>query len=361
MVDATSDRRDADPVRKIFFPLRSAVELFSDPRSPDVVTKAKEAAVLYDELIFEVGLLDVSITSNGSTSFWNPPESMTPDLLERTRQINAVGSPMILAFGTEREPGAPAQKMEVVFEGQVSNAYLAEFHTGIMDELAPFEPDWVRTVDIGMKMRPGWMGDPIYDAIGRMNFSDFRDPELIPEVDPFLRSFIYESFNRDAIVATALGASFTATPLFRPMIARGGIEAEAAGAEALAVVVGDMGALPWEAVFAYRDHAGSREARERLREFERLASEAEPRDAYDYIRRVGHEVNRAFAAAIEDLAPSLPEEMAKQLLLNGVALVSVIGAPVAAFAGIASDLSASRASKRSWISAVMSLAQARSR
>lgn len=34
------------------------MELFSDPRSPGAVMKAKEA-VLYDELIFEVGLLDV--------------------------------------------------------------------------------------------------------------------------------------------------------------------------------------------------------------------------------------------------------------------------------------------------------------
>jgi hypothetical protein len=123
MGEAMSDRLNPGLIRKIFFPLRSAVELFSDPRSPGAVTKAKEAAILYDELIFETGLLDVSITSKGSISFWNPPESMTPDLLERTRQIDAVGSPMVLAFGTEQEPGVPAEKMEVVFEGQVSNAY----------------------------------------------------------------------------------------------------------------------------------------------------------------------------------------------------------------------------------------------
>jgi hypothetical protein len=359
MVETMSDQRESDAIRRIFFPLRSAVELFSDPRSPDAVTKAKEAAVLYDELIFETGLLDVSITSNGSTSFWNPPESMTPELLERTRKIDAEGSPMVLAFGTEREPGLPAEKMQVVFEGQVSNGYLAEFHTGIMDELAQFEPDWARTVDIGMKTRPGWAGDPVHDAIGRMNFADFTDRGLMPDVDRFLRSFIYESFNRDAVVATALGASFTATPLFQPIIARGGVEAEAAGAEALAVVVGDMGALPWEAVLAFRDHPGSREARERLREFERLAVEAEPRDAYDFIRKVGHEVNRAFAAAVEDLSPSLPEELAKQVLLNGVAMISVIGAPIAAVAGAASEVSASRGFQRSWVAAMMSLARAR--
>src|ERR1700761_7043227 len=97
------------PIRKVFFPLRSAVELFADPRSPDAVTKAKEAAVLYDELIFEDGLLDVSITPNGSANFWNPPDAMTPELLDRSRRINVVGSPMTLAIGTEAEPGVPAE------------------------------------------------------------------------------------------------------------------------------------------------------------------------------------------------------------------------------------------------------------
>ena len=99
----------------------------------------------------------------------------------------------------------------------------------------------------------------------------------------------------------------------------------------------------------------------RLRELERLAIEAEPRDAYDFIRKVGHEVNRAYAAALDDLAPNLSEEMAKQVLLNGVAIVSVIRAPIAALAGAASEVSASRAFRRSWVAAVMFLARARGR
>ena len=143
------DPGSSSPARKLFFPLRSAVELFVDPRSPDVVTKAKEAAILYDEVTFEVGMLDVSITPNGSTSFWNPPEAMTPELLDRSRRIDAVGSPMTLAIGRQDEAGVPAEEMHVFVEGQVSHRFLAEFHTGILDDLAPFEPDWVRTIDTG--------------------------------------------------------------------------------------------------------------------------------------------------------------------------------------------------------------------
>lgn len=347
--------QDANPARKLFFPLRSAVELFSDLRSPDAVTKAKEAAVLYDELIFETGMLDVSITPTGSTSFWNPPEAMTPELVERSRLVDAVGSPMTLAIGKQEAAGVPATEMHVFLEGTVSHRYLSQFHSGILDELLPFKPDWVQTIDIGGQKQPGSVGEPIYEAIRQQNFADLTDKELMSDHESFLRSFIYESFNRDATVATALEASFTGTPLFAPMIARAELEAEAAGAEALNIVVGDVGPLPWESVLEFRDHRASQEARERLREFERLAIESEPRDAYEFIRLVGHEVNRGFRAAVEELAPRLPEELAKQVLLNAVATVSVVGAPVAALAGAASTVSASRAFNRSWIAAVMVL------
>jgi hypothetical protein len=262
------DPGSSSPARKLFFPLRSAVELFVDPRNPDAVTKAKEAAILYDEVTFEVGMLDVSITPNGSTSFWNPPEAMTPELLDRSRRIDAVGSPMTLAIGRQDEPGVPAEEMHVFVEGQVSHRFLAEFHTGILDDLAPFEPDWVRTIDIGAEKQPGSVGEPVYEAIRQRNFADFTDSELMPGHERFLRSFIYESFNRDATVASELKSSFTGTPLFAPMIARSGVEAEVAGNEALGVVAGNVGVLPWEAVLEFRDHKGSREARERLREFE---------------------------------------------------------------------------------------------
>jgi len=262
---------------------------------------------------------------------------------------------MTLAIGTEAEPGVPAEEMQVFVDGEVSNAYLAEFHTGILDELASLEPDWVQTVAIGGQKQPGFVGDPVYEAIRRLNFTDFTDKELMPDIERFLRSFIYESFNRDATVAAALDASFTSTQLFAPMIEHGGAEPDRAGSEALSLIVGDVGTLPWEAVLEFRDHKGSREARDQLREFERLAIESEPQDAYEYLRRIAFEVNGGFRAAVEELAPKLPEELAKQVFLGAVATVSVVGAPVAAVAGAVSSVSESRAFSRSWISAVMVL------
>ena len=297
--------------RRILFPLRTSVELFHDPRSPDAVTKAKEAAVLYDELIFEFGLLDVTITPQGGSHFWIPPEQMTDALRARSRRPVA-GDPFTLLMGKQETRDIPAEEMHVMVSGEISNAYLAEFHTGILDELETFHPDWVRTIDIGGEAHPGRVGEPLYEEIRHLNFSDFGDNELMPDVESFLRAYISKSFNRDAVVATDLGASFPTTPLFRPMVDRRGVDPDLAGSEALSVIVGDVGALPWEAVVEFREHHGSRDAREQLREFERLANEADPQDAYDFLKSVSFEVNRGFRAAIEALAPSLPEELAKQ-------------------------------------------------
>lgn len=339
----------------MFFPLRTSVELFAEPSSPDAVTKTKEAAVLYDEVIFEAGLLDVAVTPNGSTAFWTPPQDITAEQLLRSRRVSSAGAPMTLAIRTEETRGVPAEKMHVMFEGRVSNAYVAEFHTGILDELESFKPDWVAVTWTGGESHPGSIGDPVYEAIRQLNFSDLGDAELMAEEETFLRSYVYGSFNRDAVVATALEASFVTTPLFGPMVARGGVELDLSGREALSIVVGDLGALPWEAVFEFRAHHGSEEARERLREFECLAVEQGPRDANEFLRGVAREVNKAYRAAVEDLAPSLPEELGKQILLKAVEVVSVVGIPVAAGSEIASTVSASRSFSRSWTAALMKL------
>jgi hypothetical protein len=69
----------------ILFPLRTSVELFTDPKSPEAVTRAKEAAVLFDEVGFETGLYHVGISDDGSFDWWTPPDQITPELLEHTR------------------------------------------------------------------------------------------------------------------------------------------------------------------------------------------------------------------------------------------------------------------------------------
>lgn len=340
-------------MRRIFFPLKTGVELFEDRESPEAVTRAKEAAVLYDEVIFEDGLYDATITPNGSTNFWTPPSHMTPDRLRDTRKPIQLGGSMCLAVGAQGDSGEPADKMNVIFEGQVSARYVSEFYTGIIQDLAAFEPPWARKVTIGGSDTAAAFGDEAHQIVRALNFQDFSDPDLLQGTESFLRSFIYQSFNRDSVLAASLGASFSVTPLFAPMVAHRGVQADLAGSEALAILVPDLSIVPWEAVIEYREHPGSAEARERLREFERLAQEDEPETAYDFLRKVSQEVNRAYRAAMIELAPSLPEEVAKEILLTAVSTVSVVGPVVEKAASLGAAAIDARRFNRSWIAALM--------
>jgi DNA-directed RNA polymerase subunit F len=345
-------------MRRIFFPLKSGVELFEDPTSPEAVTRAKEAAVLYDEVIFEDGLYDVSITPQGSTNFWTPPSQMTPERLEHSRRGPRVGEPLTLAMGKQRAAGQPAEEMSVFLQGEISASYVSEYYSGIIQELSKFEPPWARKVTIGGSDSAQELGEAAYDTIKWLNFSDFGDADLMPDTDSFLKSFIYKSFNRDSVLAAGMEASFSVTPLFAPMVSHRGLQPELAGSEALSVLVPDLTKVPWEAVVEYREHPGSSEARDLLRDFERLAQEEEPEDAYEFLRKVSQEVNKAYRAAIADLAPSFPEELAKEILLTAVSTISVIGAPLEKTASLISAAREARAFNRSWVAALMKIQEA---
>lgn len=339
---------------RLFFPLRTSVELFKEFDSPAVVARAKQGAVLYDELIFESGLYDITVTPEGSHNWWRPIEEVGAAELEEARKPIALGGDFTLSFGKQDGPGVSAKEMHVAIAGKISARYVAEFQSGILNELAALGAEWVSTIP-GDKTKPGAPGDPVWEAIGQLDFGDLGDTDLLPGTETFLRSFISSSFNRDSVIAAALGASFNITPLFAPVVECRGVAPEHAGTEALRILAPDVGALPWEAILEFRDHDANTEARARLREFERLAIEQEPEDAYEYIVGVAQEVTRAQRATIEDLAPNLPEELTKQALLGAVSLVPAVGAPVAAFADATASISASHAFNNTWISALMRL------
>jgi hypothetical protein len=336
-----------------YFPLRSSVEWFLDPTSPTAVTKVKEAAVLFDRLYIETGLLDVTITPTGSMQWWSPPDRLTPELLKDTRRPIALGEDVVFAVGAQEAPGVPAKEMRAIVSDKLSARYLAEFHTGILDELDRLKPDWARPVTTGGADLP--QSTPVGKAIWQLNWEDFRASDLLPEADYELKSFIYKSFNRDLVVAADLGATFSITKLFAPMLARRGLVAQASGAEALSIVVPNIGGLPWEAVAEFRDHPGSTEARAKLIEFERRAAEDEPEDAYDWLKSVSQQVNDAYAAALADTAKSIPEEMAKEALLQGVAFIPAVGPIASASSSVAETLKEIMRERRTWFAALWQL------
>ena len=344
------------PETAIFFALRSSVELFDDPTSPTAVVRAKEAACLYDRLIFEPGLMDVTIASDGLMPWWYPPDHLMPELRERARRPIPLSGPVSSAIGVQAEQGVPAppEAMRGFSLGELNVRYVAEFHTGILDDLAEFDVDWVAVEGRGSIDRSHPIGREVAAQIDALDHADRSDKTLMPDTSEWVRCYLSQSFNRDAVLASELGAAFNITPLFAPMVERCAVHPDAPGNEALTYVVPNVGGLPWAAIVEVREHEGSQEARAKLREFDQLASN-DPRAAYEYLQRVGQELTSALFAALKDQRKSLPEALAKEALLGGVELVPGVGPVVGKAASVAQTVLDERRTRRHWTSALMLL------
>jgi hypothetical protein len=211
------------------------------------------------------------------------------------------------------------------------------------------------TVALGGGENPAPREHPARAIIDGLNRSDRWDRKLMKGEDTFRRSFIIKSFNRDAIIAADMDASFSITPLFVPMIKRHGISLDRPGDHALSILVPNLGRLPWEAVAEFREHPGSSEARAKLREFEDRATGDEPQSAYEFLENVAQEVSSSYRAAIKELAPKLPESLALEAVKTFVSVSSVIGPVLEKGASVVHDAVEARRFNRSWIASLMRL------
>jgi len=329
--------------------LRTSVELFSDPTSPTAATRAKQAAILYDELIFEAGLYEVTTTPEGSSGEWTPPAQITSEILKHARDIPEAGATISLAVGVNTE------HMVELFGGEITAYHMSEFHTGILDELAQFEPGWVKSVVVP-NIPPA--SDPVGKAIRSLNSYDSKDKNFLSDLreqDLFRQKFIYQSFNRDSVLATYMGAAFNLTQLFTPMLERRGAAIVHAGGKAIDIIVPHLGALPWEAVLEFREHPGCGEARAKLREFEERVAREEPQDAMSFQQRVSQEVNGAIFGAWNDLRPNLREALGREAVMAGVSMYPIAGPIIAPGLGISEALARDFQDRRTWLAALWKL------
>lgn len=342
------------PKSRILLPLRTSVDLFSDPAQPSALTRAKQAAVLHDTVVVEIGFLDVSLTPQGGTQWWTPPEQMTSEQVKRARRPPEKGSPMTVAFGSQPGPGQPPSRLSTMLSGDISMAYAAEWHSEVLDPLVALGVDFVETVSTGGGSIS--ISTPLGRAISWQNHLDRSDESLLSGVNSFERSFVYESFNRDMSVAQEINAVLQVSSLFEPMLERHG--RSATGTTALEVAVPNLGRLQWEQVLSFREHPGCEEARAMLREFERTAAEQDAGDAKDFLLKVSQEMHAGLFAALEERNTNLPRAVAEEAAKTAVSLIPVIG-PFAEGAITATQLGAAKyAEGRSGIAALMKLRSA---
>ena len=342
---------------RVYFPLKSSVELFDDRETPEAVTRVKQAAILYDEVIIEDGLYTAAISTQGSNSWWEPWSWVDEEKLKHTRRKGKPGSPV--SFGVQRQPGPgePGEgPMQMFSQGGLIIDYAAEFHTGILDDLAELEPDWLQVIAPG-GTTAGWP-EELRDTVRQLDQGVFFDRELMEDRNAFEKGFITKNFNQDAAMASYLDATFNVTSLYEPMLERGNLVRDHAGHAALELLAPNVGSLTWEAIIEFRDHPGLKEARERLREVEEKAAETDPTDAQEFRDRVQAEITSLFFQALEELRPHWAESTAKEVTKTAIGLIPAVG-PLAAGLASAGEIAAAEAHyRRSWHAALLKLRSA---
>ena len=303
-------------------------------------------------MVFEPGLYEVSIAQDGSWDQWTAPEDLPDERIAQSRQIQTPGTRFSIAMG----PQGGDQVFSIV-DSPLVVAYASQYHTGILDELARFSPDWVKVATLGP--RPFPMGTEPGDLWRSQQRRDKSDWSLMGQErrgeHSFKRNWIIKAFNLDVIASSIIGATFNPTSLFDPIAKHRAASATPDGSEALRLLVPDIGSLPWEAVVEFRAHGGSAEARAMLRDFEETAAREEPEDANAAFRRIATDVVGALTSAMESQQKRLPEQLARETAKNLVGLVPLYGPIAAGAAGYGTIVSEALKEGRSWKAALMIL------
>src|SRR4051794_11789927 len=107
---------------KLFFPLRTSVELFRDAETPAAHARAKQGAVLFDELLFEEGIYDVTMAGGGLWSTIRSAGALDDDALRAARVIAETGEEMTVSFGVQPARGVPAEPsaMRTFIQGAIT-------------------------------------------------------------------------------------------------------------------------------------------------------------------------------------------------------------------------------------------------
>jgi hypothetical protein len=89
--EVTGPRSTVGPDVADLLPSEVEVELFDDREGPEAVTRVKQAAILYDEVVIEDGLFTVAISTQGGNSWWEPWSWVDEEKLKHTRRKGKPG------------------------------------------------------------------------------------------------------------------------------------------------------------------------------------------------------------------------------------------------------------------------------
>lgn len=258
---------NSEDISTFFFPLRTNVEYFVSPEGfLALEQRVKQAAILYDVIIFEGGIYTASVGPTGSMDFWIPPDQVTEE--ELGLKFEPYGGHHHLAIAP-----TGSRQFQTLISGSVERRFRSEFHS-ILKSLGPECPKWVKvdTYDLTPEAK---------NLVNRLSQSDERNLDIeIGKEQRFLKSKILHNLNRDLTLIWCLGYAASIDPLYAPilhkkMTAHGGLQ-PASGFLTLEFAVPDFSQLPWEVIAELREHKAMAEFRRRMIDTENLVRASLP-------------------------------------------------------------------------------------
>jgi hypothetical protein len=345
-------------LHRVWFPLRSNATYFEGPRhSLDLEARIKQAALLCEELVFEFGMLDVTVTEHGMWSFWIPPNQLSEGDIIRRRDATAKGGAVHLAVGTEVAPGVPAdpQTMHTMMSGSLQEAFVAEYHL-LLRETGLDEAEWVKWAapppdsieyakQLGQEQSRLEGIDLGYSTLPTLSKNSFLDKQLKKDL------------NFDLALAGLMRVPAAIDEIRRPLLIHKASDPEAEtsrqapGALALHALAPDFTAFPWCDVIALHDHDAIAELRAKLVEFEEAVADRPEEEHAEAI------ADLALDASLRKASKTVGGTAKEVVIDVATGFLPVVGKFASAVTGVAKIQRAREEQRQDWAALLLKLRQ----
>jgi hypothetical protein len=347
-------------LHRIWFPLRSNVGYFEGvAHSLDLEARIKQAALLAEELAFELGLLDVTVSESGMWSFWIPPNQLSEEDIIRRRQATKKGEMVSFAIGPESSPGVPAEPsaMHTMMAGPLQHAFVAEYHL-LLRDTGLENVSWVKWAapppEVVQEAKTLAARESSAEGIG----SSYTKLPRLSE-NRFLDSHLKKDLNFDLALGSLIGAPVAIDELRRPVLAHKTADPTSyargqstPGMLALYALAPNFTALPWPDIIALHDHDAIGVFRARMVEFEHEVADRPQHEWAEAIKDLGLE--EAIAKANERLGR--PRRIVGEIAVDLAAgLLPGVSQALTATKGLAKAQKAHEERRREWTAILMAL------
>jgi hypothetical protein len=322
--------------RTAWFPLRSNIAYFETTGpSLDIKARVKEMAMLSDELLFEPGLLDVTISDSGSWDMHIPISQLSEEDVRKRREVVNTGEPVGFFIGPEAVPGQPAppEAMQQIIGGKLARSFVAEYHL-LAQESGLEDQPWVH---FGLP-------NPDLELVAKevtrgLEHNAFFEKRRMPALsgNTWLDEYLRKGLNIDIGRGAALEMPVMLDQLHAPILQYRAEHADAEqrpepipGAEALHLWAPNFTGLEWKDIIKLHEHEAIGEFRVKLVEAEATVAGLPDDERRVALKDIGYQAAldalRAKATKWRDLGLDLAMESVVDLIpYGGLAYSTITG------------------------------------